>query len=263
MTAPAGLTVTVLTVVPDMFPGPLGHSLAGRALRAGVWALKVLDIRDFAMDKHRSVDDTPFGGGAGMVMKPDVLAAGLTAANCVPGGALPPIYPSPRGRRFDQALARQWASRRELVLVCGRFEGIDQRVIDAFGMDEVSLGDFVLSGGEVAGLAMLDAVLRLMPGVMGNAQSADEESFSDGLLEYPHYTRPAVWAGPDGIDRAVPEVLTSGDHGRIQAWRLGRAEQATRDRRPDLWAMYQADTRPGRPAKPGPVTDKSKSGPEQ
>ena len=240
MAAPR-LTVRVLTLFPDMFPGPLGVSLAGKALARGDWRLETLDIRDFARDKHRSVDDTPFGGGAGMVMKPDVVSDALGAANAAAGQDAAAIYLSPRGRVFDQAVARDLAGRRDIILLCGRYEGLDQRVIEAHGLEEMSLGDFVLSGGEPAAIAMIDAIVRLVPGVMGNADSAEEESFGDqsGLLEYPHYTRPAVWRGPDGVDRAVPEVLTSGHHAEVAAWRRGQAEDVTKRRRPDLWRRVE------------------------
>lgn len=224
-------TAHVLTILPEMFPGPLGHSLAGRAEALGMWRLTVGDIRGFATDRHRSVDDTPFGGGPGMVMRPDVVDAALAAS---PAG-LPAYYLSPRGRTIDQALVRDLAAGPGCTLLCGRFEGVDQRVLDARGLTELSLGDFVLSGGEPAAIALLDACVRLLPGVMGEAGSADEESFADDLLEYPHYTRPAVWAG-----RAVPEVLASGHHAKIRAWRRAEAERLTRERRPDLWNRYVA-----------------------
>jgi tRNA (guanine37-N1)-methyltransferase len=224
-------TAHVLTILPEMFPGPLGHSLAGRAEALGMWRLTVDDIRGFATDRHRSVDDTPFGGGPGMVMRPDVVDAALAAS---PAG-LPAYYLSPRGRTIDQALVRDLAAGPGCTLLCGRFEGVDQRVLDARGLTELSLGDFVLSGGEPAAIALVDACVRLLPGVMGEAGSADEESFADDLLEYPHYTRPAVWAG-----RAVPEVLASGHHAKIRAWRRAEAERLTRERRPDLWNRYVA-----------------------
>ena len=228
-------TAQALTIFPDVFPGPLGQSLAGRALTDGLWALETLDIRDFARDKHRSVDDTPAGGGPGMVMRADVLGDAIDAARARAGADWPLIYPSPRGGRFDQARARDWAGRGGVTFVCGRFEGVDERVLEARGVDEVSLGDFVLSGGEPAALALLDACVRLLPGVMGDEASLDEESFQAGLLEYPHYTRPAEWHG-----RRVPEVLLSGHHERIRVWRREQAERVTRERRPDLWDRYAA-----------------------
>lgn len=237
MTAPLFRAV-VLTLFPEMFPGPLGMSLAGKALADGIWSLEALDIRGFARDKHRSVDDTPMGGGPGMVMRPDVLAAALDSATTEVGPDLPRVCLSPRGRRFDQEMAHRWAEAGGVVLVCGRFEGVDERVIEARGLEEVSLGDFVLAGGEIAAMACLEAVVRLLPGVMGEAASLAEESFASGLLEYPHYTKPRVWEG-----RAVPEVLVSGHHGAIAAWRRSEAERITRARRPDLWERYAARPR--------------------
>lgn len=232
-----GWRARVLTLFPDMFPGSLGHSLAGKALERGIWRLDVMDIRAFATDKHRTVDDTPFGGGAGMVMRPDVVDAALAAALQpeLEGGPVgPAIYLSPRGRVLDQAMVEELAAGPGCVLLCGRYEGLDERVIDARGLREVSLGDFVLSGGEPAAIALMDAVVRLIPGVMGAAETLDEESFERGLLEYPHYTRPATWQG-----RPVPEILLSGHHEKINAWRLRQAEEVTRSRRPDLWAAYE------------------------
>ncbi len=223
-------TARVLTLFPDMFPGPLGHSIAGRALTDGLWKLETTDIRSFATDKHRTVDDTPFGGGASMVMRPDVIDAALEAV-VQPG--VPVIYLSPRGKLFDQATAKRLAEAPGVTLLCGRFEGIDQRVIDQRGLEEISLGDFILSGGEPAAITLMDACVRLLPGVIGNRDSLVEESFAAGLLEYPLYTRPQSWCG-----RAVPEVLLSGHHENIRAWRLAQAEQITRERRPDLWARY-------------------------
>ena len=222
---------TLLTLYPDMLPGPLGQALAGRALEKGVWSLRTVDIRHYASDKHRSVDDTPFGGGAGMVMRPDIVDAALTSVANAPG---PIVALTPRGRVFDQAMAAELSAGPGVTLVCGRFEGIDQRVIERRGMVEVSLGDFVLSGGELAALAILDACVRLLPGVMGGATSHIEESFEDGLLEYPHYTRPADWDG-----YTVPDVLLSGHHENIRQWRRQQSERITKQRRPDLWQAYQ------------------------
>lgn len=223
---------TALTIFPEMFPGPLGHSLAGKALKEGVWSLEAVDIRRFATDRHGTVDDAPFGGGAGMVMKPDVLSA---AIGSVSQPHVPRLLMSPRGAPFSQARARELAKGPGVLLVCGRFEGVDERVIEAHALEEVSVGDFVLSGGEIAAMAVMDGCVRLLPGVMGAAHSGDEESFEDGLLEYPHYTRPATWAGPDGIERRVPEILVSGHHGKVAEWRMKQREEITRSRRPDLW----------------------------
>src|SRR4051812_2921932 len=222
---------TVLTIFPEMLPGPLAHSLAGKALAAGLWRLETVDIRDFARDKHRSVDDAPFGGGPGMVMRPDVLDAAIAGAS----GSGPLVLLSPRGRPLDQQQVRDLTDGPGVTLICGRFEGIDERVLEARAVEEVSLGDFVLSGGEPAAIALIDACVRLLPGVLGCPETLTEESFAEGLLEYPHYTRPQVWQG-----RAVPEVLVSGDHGRIRAWRRAEAERLTRERRPDLWQRYAA-----------------------
>jgi tRNA (guanine37-N1)-methyltransferase len=223
---------SVLTLFPEMFPGPLGASLAGRALAAKLWSLDAIDIRAHATDKHRTVDDTPAGGGPGMVMKADVLA---TALDSVPQDDRPQLLMSPRGKPLAQSRVQELARGPGAVILCGRFEGIDERLIEARKLEEVSLGDFVLSGGEVAALALLDACIRLIPGVMGKEASAAEESFSHGLLEYPQYTRPAVFEG-----RPIPEVLTSGDHARVEKWRKAEAERLTRERRPDLWAAYAA-----------------------
>ncbi len=216
---------TVLTLFRSMFPGPLGRSLAGRALAAGLWRLEVRDIRDAAVDRHRTVDDTPFGGGAGMVMRPDVLDTAIG-----PDDDRPLLYLSPRGLQLTQARVRALAAGPGVRLICGRYEGVDQRVLDARAIEEVSIGDYVLSGGEPAALVVLDACIRLLPGVMGADASAEDESFSAGLLEYPHYTRPAEWRG-----RVVPDILLSGHHAAIAAWRRAQAEQVTRIRRPDLW----------------------------
>ena len=220
-----------------MFPGPLGVSLAGKALETGIWRLETVDIRAFATDRHRTVDDTPFGGGPGMVMRPDVLAAAVDGTLETAGEVArrqPLVYFSPRGRPFDQACVREMAAAGGATLVCGRFEGVDERVLEARAIAEVSLGDFVLSGGELAAMALIDAVVRTLPGVVGEAGSLAEESFADGLLEYPQYTRPQVWEG-----RSVPEVLVSGHHARIKAWRQAEAERITQERRPDLWARRQ------------------------
>lgn len=216
---------TVFTLFPAMFPGPLGLSLAGRAIETGRWALDVRDIREAASDRHRTVDDTPFGGGAGMVMRADVLDAAIGADD-----ERPLLYLSPRGVALTQDRVRRLASGPGVRLLCGRYEGVDQRLLDARGAEEVSIGDYVLSGGELPALVLLDACVRLLPGVMGAASSAEEESFGAGLLEYPHFTRPAEWQG-----RAVPDVLLSGHHGEIAAWRRAQAEHLTRLRRPDLW----------------------------
>jgi tRNA (guanine37-N1)-methyltransferase len=221
---------TVLTLYPEMFPGPLGMSLAGRALEAGGWSLETLQIRDFATDRHRTVDDTPSGGGAGMVMRADVLARALDHA-AAPGDPRPRVLMSPRGRPLTQARVRALSEGPGVVVLCGRFEGVDQRLIEARALEEISIGDYILSGGEPAALVLLDAVVRLLPGVMGNDLSGSEESFETGLLEHPHYTRPAVFEG-----RAIPDVLVSGDHGRVARWRHEQALALTRERRPDLLA---------------------------
>jgi tRNA (guanine37-N1)-methyltransferase len=221
---------SVLTIFPDMFPGPLGASLAGKALASGAWALDVVDIRNFATDKHRSVDDTPAGGGPGMIMKPDVLGRAIDAAAA---DSRPRLLMSPRGLPLTQARVDALTAGPGAVLICGRFEGVDERVITARGLEEVSVGDYVLSGGEIAAMALIDACVRLLPGVMGAAASGAEESFADGLLEYPHYTRPQLWEG-----QAVPEVLISGDHAKIAAWRRAEAERLTQERRPDLWTRH-------------------------
>ena len=228
----AGWQARVLTIFPALFPGALAESLPGKALQSGAWALEVLDIRDFARDKHRSVDDTPFGGGAGMVMRPDVVDAALAALEGRPG---PVIYLSPRGPVMTQARVKALAAGPGVTLLCGRYEGVDQRVLDARGVEELSIGDYVLAGGELAAMVLLEAAVRLLPGVMGNDASTAEESFERDLLEYPHYTRPAVWQG-----RKVPEVLASGHHEKIRRWRLAEAERLTRQRRPDLWDRYLA-----------------------
>ena len=229
-----------VTLFPEMFPGPLGASLAGRALADGAWRLDTVNIRDFATDRHQSVDDEPFGGGPGMVMRPDIVDSALAAAANLVDGVAPIIYLSPRGRPLDQKRIRELADGPGAALLCGRYEGIDQRVLDVWQVEEVSLGDFVLSGGETAALALLDAVVRLLPGVVGAAESLEEESFEQDLLEYPHYTRPAIWRDRHGGEHTVPDVLSSGHHGKIAAWRREQADAVTRARRPDLWAKHTA-----------------------
>jgi tRNA (guanine37-N1)-methyltransferase len=228
---------SVLTIFPEMFPGPLGSSLAGKALASGAWSLDVVDIRSFATDKHRTVDDTPAGGGPGMVMKADVLGRAIDATAT---DNRPRLLMSPRGTPLTQARIEALTRDAGVVLICGRFEGIDERVIAARELEEVSAGDYVLSGGEIAAMALIDACVRLLPGVMGTAASGAEESFADGLLEYPHYTRPQVWEG-----RQIPEILLSGDHAKIAAWRRAEAERLTRERRPDLWAAFLSRFRSG------------------
>ena len=223
---------TVLTIFPDMFPGPLGQSLAGKALASGIWSLETQDIRNHATDKHRTVDGTPAGGGPGMVMKADVLAAALDA---IPRDTRPRLLMSPRGRPLTQRRALELSRGLGMVILCARFEGVDERLITTRGLEEVSIGDFVLSGGEIPALALLDACVRLLAGVMGKEASAVEESFADGLLEYPQYTRPPVFEG-----EPIPDVLVSGDHAKVAGWRRAEAERVTRERRPDLWATYCA-----------------------
>ncbi len=228
----------IVTLFPEAFPGVLGLSLTGKALKEGLWGLEAIDLRPFGIGKHRNVDDTPAGGGAGMVLRADVLGRAVEMAmRGVPQDRTdwPLVCLSPRGRPFTQAKAQRWAQGRGVTMICGRFEGVDQRVIDHFGIEEISLGDFVLTGGELAAQAMIDATVRLLPEVLGNAASVEEESFSSGLLEHPQYTRPAEWEG-----REIPPVLMSGNHGEISRWRQAQAEELTRARRPDLWAAYQA-----------------------
>lgn len=225
---------SVLTLYPEMFPGALGMSLAGRALEAGAWSLETVRIRDFATDRHRTVDDTPAGGGAGMVMRADVLARAIDHA-APPSDPRPRLLMSPRGRPLTQRRVRELAAGPGAVILCGRFEGVDERLIEARQLEEVSIGDYILSGGEPAALVLLDAVVRLLPGVMGNELSGEEESFEGGLLEHPHYTRPQEFEG-----RPIPEVLTSGNHAKIAAWRRAQAEKLTRERRPDLIAPETA-----------------------
>jgi tRNA (guanine37-N1)-methyltransferase len=234
---------TVLTLFPEMFPGPLGVSLAGKALASGLWALEARDIRDSATDRHRSVDDTPAGGGPGMVLRADVLAAAIDAADRSPDRPKdrprPRLLMSPRGRPLTQSLVVELAAGPGPLVVCGRFEGVDQRVIAARGLQEVSIGDYVLSGGEIAAMALIDACVRLLPGVMGKLSSGADESFSDGLLEYPQYTRPQEFEG-----QPIPEILVSGDHAKVAAWRLAEAEALTKARRPDLWAAKNSRQKP-------------------
>ena len=243
--------INILTLFPEMFPGSLGQSLSGRALESGAWSYTALNIRDFATDKHKTVDDTPFGGGAGMVMRADVIEKALlhlAPSPCpLPEGEGDPskrrgsgeglgrlIYLSPRGKPLTQKLVQELSKEPILTLLCGRYEGVDQRILDAQGFEEISIGDYVLSGGEPAALILMDACIRLLPGVMGNEDTPAEESFSDGLLEYPHYTRPAEWQAADGTVHGVPEILKSGDHGKIAKWRREQAENITKERRPDL-----------------------------
>jgi tRNA (guanine37-N1)-methyltransferase len=226
---------SVLTLFPEMFPGPLGVSLTGKGLTAGIWSLDAHDIRAQATDRHRTVDDTPAGGGAGMVLKADILAKAIDAV----ADERPRLLMTPRGTALTQARVAELSQGPGVTIVCGRFEGVDERVIAARGLEEVSVGDYVLSGGEIAAMAVLDACVRLLPGVLGAMESAEDESFSHGLLEYPQYTRPAEFEG-----QPIPEVLTSGDHARVTAWRRAQAEALTRSRRPDLWAAYQARQKP-------------------
>lgn len=239
----------IITLFPGAFPGVLGESLTGRALQQGLWQLETLDLRQFGLGRHRNVDDTPAGGGAGMVLRADVVGPAIEqamAGTSAPQGRWPLIYLSPRGRPMDQTLMRRLAAGDGVTLLCGRFEGVDERVLEQYGVEEVSLGDFVLTGGEIAAQALIDATVRLLPGVLGNEASAVEESFSDGLLEHPQYTRPAEWKG-----RAIPEVLMSGHHGKVSAWRRAMSEHLTAARRPDLWAAHQARQAAGAdPAKP-------------
>lgn len=229
----------VITLFPDTFPGVLGASLTGKALQQGLWALEPIDLRTFGTGKHRQVDDTPAGGGAGLVLKPDVMARALDLASSgTPADRTewPVVYLTPRGKPFTQRDAERFSSAKGMTLVCGRFEGLDQRVIDEYAMEEISIGDFVLTGGEIAAQTVLDATTRLIPGVLGNAESTQEESFSDGLLEHPQFTKPADWRG-----HAIPPVLLSGDHGKVAEWRKAQAEALTEERRPDLWEAHEGD----------------------
>ncbi len=233
-------SATVLTLFPEMFPGCLGHSLAGKALDEGLWSLEAVDIRDFARDRHATVDDTPFGGGPGMVMRADIVDAALRSLDTGPADSRPRIFLSPRGAPLTQRRAREMAAGPGAIVLCGRYEGVDQRAIEAHDLEEMSIGDYVLSGGEPAAAVLIDACVRLLPGVVGDARSLAEESFERGLLEHPHYTRPQTWNG-----MTVPEVLLSGHHARVAEWRLAQAEEITRLRRPDLWARY-AGQQPGK-----------------
>jgi tRNA (guanine37-N1)-methyltransferase len=227
--------VRLLTLFPEMFPGFLGLSLSGKALEKGYWSFDTFNPRAHATDVHKTVDDAPFGGGAGMVMKPDILSRALEAHQ--PLGRF--IYMSPRGKPLTQELAAELSRESLLTILCGRYEGVDQRLLDAYQAEEISVGDYVLSGGEPAALVLLDAVIRLLPDVVGNQETHEEESFSNGLLEYPHYTRPAEWTGPGGVMRKVPEILSSGHHAKIQEWRLEESRRLTQSRRPDLWEKYK------------------------
>ena len=231
----AGFRATVLTLYPEMFPGPLGVSLAGKALADTAWSLETVQIRDFATDRHRMVDDTPAGGGAGMVMKADGLARAVDAA----ADERPRLFMSPRGKPLSQERVRELAAGPGAIILCGRFEGVDERLIEARGFEEVSIGDYILSGGETAAIVVLDAIVRLLPGVMGNAQSGETESFETGLLEHPQYTKPQEWEG-----RRIPDVLLSGNHGAIEKWRRAEAEKLTQERRPDLWDRYPQARKP-------------------
>lgn len=224
----------LITLFPQAFPGVLGESLTGKALKDGIWELETFDLRRHGIGKHRNVDDTPYGGGAGMVLRADVLAAAIIEARRKAYGAMPLLYLSPRGPRFDQAQARSLAKADGVTLICGRFEGVDERVLQHFGVQEVSLGDFVMTGGEIAAQAMIDATVRLLPGVLGNAESIEEESFSSGLLEHPQFTKPSEWEG-----HAIPDVLLSGNHAKIAEWRKSQAKELTKARRPDLWKAYE------------------------
>lgn len=228
------MRINLLTLFPDMFPGPLGYSIFADGLKKDLWSLNAVNIRDFANDKHKTVDDAPFGGGAGMVLKPDILESAMTSLPN-PGRR---IYLSPRGQTLTQALACELAAEPALTLLCGRYEGVDQRALDAQGFEEISIGDYVLAGGEVAAMVLMEAVLRLIPGIVGNHETLHEESFSNSLLEYPHYTRPAKWFDKTGLSWDTPPVLLSGHHAAIHAWRQEQSVALTKERRPDLWAKY-------------------------
>lgn len=226
------LHVNLITLFPEMFPGSLGLSLSGRALENGAWSFDTINIRDHAHDKHQTVDDTPYGGGAGMVLKADVLENALLSIPSEKRGKI--LYMSPRGRVLDQAYVQELSQADNITILCGRYEGVDQRVLDAYDIEEVSIGDYVLSGGEPAALILMDACIRLLPGVMGNDETAGEETFSNGLLEYPHYTKPAEWVDAQGQTHSVPDILRSGDHGKVKQWRDAQSLQLTTARRPDL-----------------------------
>ena len=225
----------IMTLFPEMFPGFLGLALSGKSMERNIWSFQTFNPRAFATDNHKTVDDTPFGGGAGMVMKPDILSKALEAH--APHGRM--IYMSPRGKPLSQALVKELTQEKQLTIICGRYEGVDQRLLDAYNVEELSIGEYVLSGGEQAAMIMLDAIIRTLPDAIGNAGTHDEESFSNGLLEYPHYTRPAEWTSPDGVTRKVPDILSSGHHAKINEWRLEQSKRLTEARRPDLWADYK------------------------
>ncbi len=229
------MKANIITLFPEMFPGTLGHSLAGKALESGLWSYECINMRDFATDVHKTVDDTPFGGGAGMVIKPDIIAQAIDSIGDDTGTI---YYLSPRGQVLTQELAKEISCQKTVTLLCGRYEGIDERVIKAYNIREISIGDYVLSGGELAAQVVLDTCVRLIPSVMGNEETAGEESFENGLLEYPHYTRPASWTDKQGVTWDVPEILRSGHHDKIKSWRREQSEELTRDRRPDLWKTY-------------------------
>jgi len=235
MTIPSKFHVKILTLFPEMFPGMLGMSLSGKALEKKLWSIKTIQLRDYATDNHKTVDDTPFGGGAGMVMKPDLLDKALRANQ--PIGRF--IYMTPRGKPLTQSLVRDLVKEPQLTILCGRYEGVDERLLQAYKAEEICIGDYVLSGGEPAAMILLDACIRLLPDVLGNAGTHDEESFENGLLEYPHYTRPAAWTGPDGIERTVPDILVSGHHAKVKEWRQKESEAVTQSRRPDLWEKFR------------------------